>query len=148
MDTFARTLHSVVAGARQAEEFAGVLVSAAVEDALLCVARDYGHEYGALLRRYKDEIVKRHVSGSVGEKTACRGTTKGGKPCGKAAALGGYCQQHAVAMARHDTQRREVGAYAKATPASAKFDNELALLCGKAPADKSAYSLGGGLVTL
>lgn len=147
-DTYLKTLHSIVAGARQLEDFAGVLVGTAVEDALLCVARDFGHDYGLLLRRYKDEVVRRHVSGSLGERSQCRGTTKGGKPCGKVAVLQGYCQAHAAAMAKDASKRKEVSAYAKATPASTKFDVELGLLCGAAPPPPDAYRITGGVVEL
>ena len=110
-DTFIKTLHSVVAGARQVEEFASVLVGAAVEDALLCVARDYGHDYAALLKRYKVEVVSRHASGSLSEKTTCRGTTKGNKKCGKRAQIQGFCLQHASQMAEEATERRKLTAY-------------------------------------
>lgn len=110
-DTFLKTLQSVVAGSRQLEEFAGVLVSLAVEDALLCVARDYGHDYALLLKKYRDEVVRRHASGTLGQKTQCRGTTKGGKQCGKRAQLHGYCAQHAAQMAEEEAERRKVEAY-------------------------------------
>jgi len=115
-DTFLKTLQSVVTGARQLEEFCGVLVSAAVEDALLCVARDYGHDYAVLLKRYKQDVVRRHAAGTIGEKTQCRGTTKGGKPCGRRAQLHGYCHPHAVQMAEEETKRRRVEAYKASVP--------------------------------
>lgn len=110
-DTFLKTLTSVLTGARQLEEFAGVLVSCAVEDTLLCVARDYGHDYSGLVQRYRDQVVQRHTSGSLTEKTQCRGTTKGGKPCNKRAQLHGYCQHHAAQMAEEEAKRRKVEAY-------------------------------------
>lgn len=109
-DTFLKTLQSVVTGARQLEEFSRVLVSVAVEDALLCVARDYGHDYTSLVKRYKDTVVRRHASG-ISEKVVCRGTTKGGKACGKRAVLHGFCQQHAAQMAEEEAKRRKVEAY-------------------------------------
>lgn len=115
-DTFLKTLQSVVTGARQLEEFSRVLVSVAVEDALLCVARDYGHDYTSLVKRYKDEVVRRHASGSLSEKVVCRGTTKGGKACGKRAVLHGYCQQHAAQMAEEEAKRRKVEAYRASVP--------------------------------
>lgn len=115
-DTFSRTLQSVVSGARQLEEFSHVLVQTAVEDALLCVARDYGHEYSALLARYRDLVVRRHASGSLTEKTQCRGVTKGGKPCGRRAQLQGYCQTHAAQMAEEEAKRRRVEAYRASVP--------------------------------
>ena len=100
MDTFTKTLHTVLAGTRSLEDFARVLVTAAVEDALLCVSRDYGYEYAVLLRKYRDEVVGRHASGRLAERAQCLGKTKGGKPCGKRAVLHGYCQQHAVEATR------------------------------------------------
>lgn len=115
-DTFFKTLHSVLTGTRHVEEFAHVLVSSAVEDALLCVARDYGHEYTVLLKRYKDVVVDRHANGTLVEKNQCRGTTKGGKQCGKRGILHGYCQQHAVQMAEEECKRRKVQAYASSIP--------------------------------
>lgn len=115
-DTFLKTLHSVVAGARQLEEFSHVLVTSAVEDALLCVARDYGHDYSLLLKRYKEEVVRRHASGSLTEKTQCLGTTKGGKQCTRRALLHGYCQNHAAQMAKEAADRRKVEAYRASMP--------------------------------
>jgi len=115
-DTFLKTLQSVVTGARQLEEFSGVLVTSAVEDALLCVARDYGHDYSALLKRYKDEVVRRHASGALTEKTQCRGTTKGGKQCTRRAQLHGYCQNHAAQMVKEEADRRKVEAYRASVP--------------------------------
>lgn len=115
-DTFLKTLQSVVSGARQVEEFSNVLVSSAVEDTLLCVARDYGHDYSALLKKYKEEVVRRHASGSLTEKTQCRGTTKGGKQCTRKALLHGYCQHHAAQMAKEEADRRKVEAYRASVP--------------------------------
>jgi hypothetical protein len=126
-DTFAKTLHSVLTGARKVEEFCHVLVSSATEDALLCVARDYGHDYGALLRRYKDEVVRRHASGSSVDGGLCRGTTKGGKHCPKKAVLQGYCQQHAAAVAKDASRLRQVEAYA-ASIRPTKFESEIGML--------------------
>lgn len=114
--TFLKTLQSVVTGARQLEEFSNVLVGAAVEDTLLCVARDYGHEYAALLKRYRDEVVSRHASGSLAEKATCQGTSKTGKPCGKRAVLHGYCQAHAAQVAEEEARRRRVEAYKASVP--------------------------------
>lgn len=110
-DTFQRTLHSVVVGVRQLEEFAGVLVGDAVEDALLCVARDYGHDYALLLRKYRKDVVGRHASGAVTERTRCRGTTKGNKQCGKRAQIQGYCSTHAAEHAAESAKKRQVAAY-------------------------------------
>lgn len=132
-DTFLRTLQAVVAGSRQLEEFCHVLVASATEDVLLCVARDYGHDYKTLLTKYRDAVVARHVSGSVGERATCRGVTKTGKPCGKRAVLHGCCQQHALAMAEEEAKRRKVQAYAAVAAAAPIADRSRAaaeLLCG------------------
>lgn len=142
-DTFLKTLQAVVAGARQLEEFCHVLVSSATEDVLLCVARDYGHDYKTLLTRYRDAVVARHVSGSVGERAACRGVTKAGRPCGKRAVLHGRCQQHALQMAEEEAKRRKVQAYAAVAAAAPTGDRARAaaeLLCGApvVPADRFA----------
>ena len=110
-DTFLKTLQSVVSGARQLDEFAGVLVGAAVEDALLCVARDYGHDYALLLKKYKRDVVRRHASSTVTEKTLCRGTTKTNAKCTKRAQIDGYCLAHAKQMAQEEASRRNATAY-------------------------------------
>ena len=112
MDTLTKTLHSVQTGCRAIEEFAIVLVRMAVEDALLCVARDYGHDYGSLLKRYRDEVVARHVSGHVLEMTTCKGLTKAGKQCTRRGEIQGYCRLHAAQMAEEASKRRKVEAYA------------------------------------
>lgn len=110
-DTFQRTLNTVVMGVRQLEDFAGVLIGDAVEDALLCVARDYGHDYALLLKRYRKDVVGRHASGAVTERTRCRGTTKGNKQCGKRAQIQGYCSTHAAELAAESAKKRQVAAY-------------------------------------
>lgn len=113
-DTFLKTLQSVVTGARQLEDFAGTLVGVAVEDALLCVARDYGHPYTTLVKKYKDDVVMRHLPGTATAASAgapCRGTTRGGRPCAKRAVLLGYCQAHAAQMAEEESKKRKVEAY-------------------------------------
>lgn len=110
-DTFLKTLQSVVSGARQLDEFAGVLVGAAVEDALLCVARDYGHDYAQLLKKYKKDVVRRHASSTVTEKTLCRGTTKTNAKCTKRAQIDGYCLAHAKQLASDEAGRRNATAY-------------------------------------
>ncbi len=120
-DTFLKTLQSVVAGARQLDEFAGVLVGTAVEDALLCVARDYGHDYALLLKKYKKDVVRRHASSTVTDKTLCRGTTKTNAKCTKRAQIQGYCLAHAKQLANDETERRNAAAYkasSKAMPSS------------------------------
>lgn len=118
-DTFQRTLTSVVTGVRQIEEFASVLVGAAVEDALLCVARDYGHDYALLRRTYARDIVGRHASGSVTDKTRCRGTTKYGKQCNKRGQVQGYCSSHALALAAELADQKKRAAYKSGTNALA-----------------------------
>ena len=144
-DTFLRTLHSLITGARSAEEFCHVLVTSATEDALLCVARDFGHDYGVLLRRYRDDIVRRHASGSSVEGGLCRGATKSGKPCTKRAVLHGHCQVHAAAMVKRHGELKKMGAYAAAVPdPSSKFAAEVAMLRGPA----ASFAVSPDLVDL
>lgn len=143
MDTFTKTLHSVLAGTRTLEDFGRVLVSSAVEDALLCVARDYGHDYGVLLKRYKDDVVGRHASGSLNERTTCTATTRSGKPCGRRAVLHGCCQQHAVeeAQRRGKLREREAIADAIADPRAAQAI-DLDIVCGgRRPVPAAAYAV-------
>lgn len=115
-DTFARTLQSVLSGARQLEEFSNVLVSAAVEDALLCVARDFGHDYKLLLGKYKDDVVTRHAACTLAGKTQCRGTNAHNKPCTQRAVIQGYCRKHAAVVAEEESKRRRVEAYRNSVP--------------------------------
>lgn len=115
-DTFLKSLHTVITGVRQLEELSGVLVAAATEDALLCVARDYGHDYATLLKKYKEEVVRRHASGTVTDKSQCRGTTKGNKQCGKRAQLQGYCMAHAAQLVEEEAKRRKMEAYRASVP--------------------------------
>lgn len=131
MDTLTKTLHSVLAGTRSLEEFGRVLVTSAVEDALLCVARDYGHDYGALLKRYREEVVDRHSRGALGLQAVCAGRTKSGKACGRRAVLHGCCQQHAVEEAQKQGRLREREAIALtvANPRAGEAV-DLDLLCG------------------
>lgn len=141
MDTFTKTLHTVLAGTRSLEEFAHVLVTSAVEDALLCVSRDYGYEYAVLLRKYRDDVVGRHTSRTLSEKTQCLGRTKGGKPCGKRAVLHGYCQQHAVEATRLEggARMREAISDEIADPEVARA-LDLDILCGgHRPKPATAY---------
>lgn len=141
-DTFLRTLQSVVAGARAVEELAGVLVSAAVEDSLLCVARDFGHDYSALLRRYKAEVVGRHVTGTLGERgVKCRGSTRTGKPCSKAAQLQGFCHAHAQQMAQEAAKRRKVEAYKASVPRRDEEGALVELWLGGRPVPADAYAV-------
>ena len=131
MDTFTKTLHSVLAGTRSLEDFGRVLVTSAVEDALLCVARDYGYDYGVLLKKYKEEVVQRHASGSLAERTLCSGRTRSGKACGRRAVLHGCCQQHAVEAAQRQGRLREREAIADAVenPRAAEAA-DLEIMCG------------------
>lgn len=131
-DTFMQTLHSVVSGARLIEEFSGVLVGSAVEDALLCVARDFGHDYAALLKRYKDDVVSRHTPGSLVEKTTCRGLTKHNKQCLKRAQIQGYCLAHAAQRVKEEARRRKLTAY-KATVHTSHVEAALEGLLGVEP---------------
>lgn len=142
-DTFLKTLRSVITGARQAEEFCHVLVSSAVEDSLLCVARDFGHDFGILLKRYKDDVVRRHASGLSVETATCKGTTKNGKPCAKRAVLHGYCQKHGAEAAEEETKRRKVQAYTSRVPSRAADRRVVELLCGHplVPSDKFIVAL-------
>lgn len=141
MDTFTKTLHSVLSGTRTLEEFGRMLVTSAVEDALLCVSRDYGHDYGALLKKYKTGVVDRHASGSLSAQTVCGATTRAGKPCGRRAVLHGCCHQHAVEAAHRQGRLREREAIKDAvTNPRAATALDLDLLCGgKAPAPASAF---------
>lgn len=108
---FHSVLHSVVIGIRQLDQFSNVLVTSATEDALLCVARDYGHDYAALLRKYRDDVVRRHASGTLSDLNACQGTTKSGKRCGKRALMHGYCSTHAAEHLAEQHAKRNVQAY-------------------------------------
>lgn len=130
-DTFLKTLQSVIKGARQAEEFCHQLVSSAVEDALLCVARDFGHDYGLLLKRYKEDVVRRHASGLSVEAATCKGTTKAGHPCRIKAVLHGYCRKHCAEAAAEEAKRRKVQAYAASVPYRNSDKRIVELLCGR-----------------
>lgn len=136
-----KTLHSVISGVRGLEDFAHVLVSAAVEDALLCVARDYGHDFSVLLRKYKDDVTRRHACGTTAEKAACAGTTKGGKKCNRKAILHGYCQQHAVQAAEEAAKRRKVEAYAAKPVAKDVTKRGVELFCGHSVCESSSYAV-------
>lgn len=143
-DTFLKTLQSVVVGARHAEEFCHVVVSSAVEDVLLCVARDFGHDYGGLLKKYKHDVVRRHASGlAVNSSGLCKGETKSGKACGRRAVLHGYCQKHGVQAAEEEAKRRKVQAYAAAVPARTSDKKLVELLCGRFFVTSDKYRVGG-----
>lgn len=140
-DTFLRTLHSVVSGARQVEDFCHVLAGSVVEDTLLCVARDYGHDYRELVRKYRADVLRRHAGGTSVDAAKCRGASKAGKPCPKRAVLHGYCQQHAVNMAAEETKRRKVQAYAASIPRNADDARVrvVAVLCDEPPQRSDDY---------
>ena len=123
-----KTLHSVVIGVRQLDQFATVMVASATEDVLLCVARDYGLEYSALLRKYRDDVLRRHASGTLSDLNKCRGTTKGGNPCTKRALMHGYCFQHAEEHEARERGAREVRAYQARAHAKRPVDADVALL--------------------
>ncbi len=142
-DAFHRTLQSVLTGTRQLEDMCRVLVSSAVEDALLCVSRDYGHEYSALLARYKDDVVSRHISGSLTAQTTCRGHLKNGKACTKRALVGGYCHQHAVQMTEEATKKRKVEAYRASARPSREKDLLVDLFLGQKHVKNSSYTISG-----
>lgn len=121
-----KTLHSVVIGVRRVDQFATVVVASATEDVLLCVARDYGLEYAALLRKYRDDVVRRHASGTLSDLNMCQGTTKGGKRCGKRALMHGYCPVHADEHEAEERSKRDVRAYQ--AQAKQPVDADVALL--------------------
>lgn len=106
-DTFLRVLTSVVSGERQLEEFAIAMVGAAVEDALLCVSRDYGHDYTAMVARYKDVMVDRHATVGVGNST-CRARKPTGARCDKRALCRGYCRTHQDARENEESRRKVI----------------------------------------
>lgn len=148
-DSFLKTLTSVITGVRQLEEFCHVVLTSAMEDLLLCVARDYGHDYATLLKKYRDDVVRRHVGISRdATKTVamCSGTTKSGKPCGKRAVLHGCCQQHAVQAAEEEAKRRKVRAY-KATVPTRTMD-VVQVLCGSPLVSAEKFVVGSCHVDL
>lgn len=111
-DSFVRALAAVVQGTRQLEDFATTLLTSAVEDVLLCVARDYGHDYSVLVQRYRDAIVDRHAA--TGSSGTCTGKTATGKPCSRKAVCKGYCRGHASQLEEEESKRRKTVAYKNA----------------------------------
>ncbi len=105
-DTFVRTLTSVINGTHQLENFASIIVGAAVEDALLCVARDYGHNYTTMVDRYRDALVDRHAMAGSGN-SMCLAQTAGGSRCTRRAVCKGYCRMHA-SQAENDESKAKI----------------------------------------
>lgn len=141
-NNFVRSLEAVLVGVRQLEDFAGVLVGSAVEDALLCVARDYGHDYGGLLAKYRDGLVRRHAGGLLNEGTSCRGFTRDGKPCPRRATLDGHCKVHAAARAEELSRRRNVEAYQAVASSKRREDDDrlVELWTGRPVVSSDAYA--------
>ena len=100
MSSFAKTLESIVSGTRNLEDFAAALLSAAIDDVLLCVSRDYGHDFTTLVETYRDRVVARHSSSSASV-----------KPCTKRAFVNGFCKTHASQKEADDLKRRKTMAY-------------------------------------
>ncbi|AAC96800.2 hypothetical protein PBCV1_A432R [Paramecium bursaria Chlorella virus 1] len=109
--SFLKTLSNVVNGAKAIEEFTGTIVGSAIEDVLLCVARDYGLNYTKLLEQYKDDILDKHALLGSG-KAKCKGLTSTNKPCGRRAVCKGYCRGHADQCSKNETNDRKAIAYA------------------------------------
>ena len=125
-DTFTRTLTAVVSGSRQLEEFASAIVSAAVEDAMLCVARDYGHNYSALIDRYRDALVIRHATSGIGKST-CAAPLRGGTTrCTRRAVCRGYCSLHSKLGVENEAKSRVIKVH-QMTKAPAKDPVEAAM---------------------
>lgn len=120
-DHFLRTLTAVVQGTRSLEEFSSVLVSAAIEDTLLCVARDYGHEYSAMIEAYRDAITQRHANAGM-TTGVCLGRNANGKACGRKAVCRGYCKIHVTQGEEEDLKRRKTAAYKNAVKAAPTID--------------------------
>jgi len=110
MSSFSKTLESIVSGTRNLEEFAAALLSAAIDDVLLCVSRDYGHDFTTLVETYRDRVVARHSSSSASV-AVCAGTSASGKPCTKRAFVNGFCKTHATQKETEDLKRRKTMAY-------------------------------------
>jgi len=109
--SFLKTLSNVVNGAKALEDFTGTIVGSAIEDVLLCVARDYGLNYTKLLDQYKDDILDKHALLGAG-KAKCKGLTGANKPCGRRAVCKGYCRGHADQCVKNETNDRKAAAYA------------------------------------
>lgn len=115
---FLRAITDVLAGARHARELAEVLVTEAVQATLARVTADFPLDFGSLVARYQDEVVRRCCALFQTEDT-CRATTKTGKPCARRAVVDGACAQHLESWrAAHETHRRRE-AYAASVRAPA-----------------------------
>ena len=123
-----RALSSVVQGISQIEDFAASLVGSAVEYVLLCVARDYGHDYAVMVAAYKESMLEKYASvgGSAvtgtGTAGTCKGKTVSGKACGKRAVGNGYCKAHASQYDDEESKRRKTLAYKNVVKSSPTDD--------------------------
>lgn len=106
-----RAVKSVLTGVRQAEEVAAVLVGGAVDEVLLCVARDYGLNYSTLTKRYRAAIVRKHAGDADGAVPTCSGTNKDGSRCRQKGTLQGYCKAHINQLIQATAVRRHLEAY-------------------------------------
>lgn len=107
-----RSLTAVVTNTLHVQDFCKVVVGAAVEDALLRVARDHGLNYRELVDKYRDPVVAQHASAAgVTVAGRCKGVTRTGKQCSKPSQLNGYCPAHADQWAEDESKRRCVEAY-------------------------------------
>ncbi|ABU44080.1 hypothetical protein PBCVNY2B_602R [Paramecium bursaria Chlorella virus NY2B] len=108
---FTKTLSNVVNGVKALEDFTGIIIGAAIEDVLLCVARDYGLNYSKLVEQYKYDILDKHaLVGST--KSKCKGFTSTDKPCGRRAVCRGYCRGHADQGVTRELNDRKAVDYA------------------------------------
>jgi hypothetical protein len=92
---FVVALTEAVNGVKKLEESASIIVSAAVDDLLLRIAKDHKLDFSKLVADYKDDIVETHTVLAT-EKQTCRGHTATKKPCSRQAVAGGYCRAHAT----------------------------------------------------
>ena len=108
--SFLTTLANVVNGAKALEDFTGAIVGAAIEDVLLCVARDYGLNYSKMVDEYKDAVLDKHTLAGTGN-AKCKGRTLANKPCGKRAVCRGYCRAHSSQQTDNEKNERRAVAY-------------------------------------
>lgn len=145
-----KSLNAVVTNTMHVQDFCKVVVGAAVEDAIFCVARDHGLNYKALVEKYKEDIVTKHSSAAgVLATGTCKGVTRASKPCTKRATINGFCTSHADQWGQDESKRRCVEAYrnnVKSAPLStaAALVNDLAPPQGTAAAAAAAPLPGGG----
>ena len=98
------------------------------------------HDYAALLKRYRDDVVSRHASGTVTEKTQCRGTTaRGNKRCCNRAQIQGYCLIHAAQMASAASAQRKVKVYQGERAEPASLEAVLGRVLGDGPVSSAPY---------